>query len=108
MSGNRRVLASIGVAAIAALMILAAACDGQHSPEKQAATPSAPKRIREPAVAGLFYPKDQATLSQTIDTLLVGAKTHTVDGELRALVCPHAGYQYSGPVAATQFAESFT
>jgi len=93
----------MGVAAAAASMILAAACDGQRSPEKQIATPPRPKRIREPAVAGLFYPKDQAALSQTLDALLAGAKTCTIDGELRALVCPHAGYPYSGPVAATAY-----
>ena len=103
MSGKRKVLASIGVAAVAALMILAAACDGQQSPEKQAATPPVPKRIREPAVAGLFYPKDQAALSQTLDALLANATLHTIDGELRALICPHAGYRYSGPVAATAY-----
>ncbi|MGA2221549.1 MAG: AmmeMemoRadiSam system protein B [Verrucomicrobiia bacterium] len=103
MSGKRKVLASIGVAAVAALMILAAACEGQNSPEQKAATPAAPKRIREPAVAGIFYPKDQATLSQTLDALLAGATPHTIDGELRALICPHAGYPYSGPVAATAY-----
>ena len=57
-------------------------------------------KVREPAVAGLFYPKDPAALSQMIDTCLAAAKTTPLDGELRALVCPHAGYQYSGPVAA--------
>lgn len=103
MSGMRRLLATTGVAAIAAFTILAAGCGGQQSPEKQAATPPAPKRIREPAVAGLFYPKDQAKLSQMLDALLADATPHTIDGELRALVCPHAGYPYSGPVAATAY-----
>jgi hypothetical protein len=56
--------------------------------------------VREPAVAGLFYPKDPAALSQMIDAFLAAAKTTPLDGELRALVCPHAGYPYSGPVAA--------
>jgi AmmeMemoRadiSam system protein A len=103
MTGKRKVLAMIGVAAVAVLMILAVACDGQHSSEKQATAPSAPKRIREPAVAGLFYPKDQAALSQMLDALLANATPHTIDGELRGLVCPHAGYPYSGPVAATAY-----
>ena len=103
MSGKRKVFAMMGVAAVAALMILAAACEGQQSPEKQAATAAAPKRIREPAVAGLFYPKDQAALSQMLDTLLANATPHTIDGELRAFVCPHAGYRFSGPVAATAY-----
>src|ERR1019366_2533836 len=55
--------------------------------------------VREPAVAGLFYPKDPADLSKLIDACLAAAQAQPV-GELRALVCPHAGYPYSGPVAA--------
>ena len=62
-----------------------------------------PARVREPAVAGLFYPKDPAALSQTLDALLANAAPQTLGGELRALICPHAGYQFSGPVAATAF-----
>ena len=69
----------------------------------QETLPPAPQRIREPAVAGLFYPKDPAILSQTLDTLLANAAPQTLDGELRALICPHAGYQFSGPIAATAF-----
>ncbi|MGD0016136.1 MAG: AmmeMemoRadiSam system protein B [Verrucomicrobiia bacterium] len=103
MSGKRNVVDMVGVVAIAAVMILAAGCEGQAPPQKQDTAPSVPKRIREPAVAGLFYPKDQATLSQTLDALLAGATPHMIDGELRALVCPHAGYPYSGPVAATAY-----
>jgi AmmeMemoRadiSam system protein B len=55
--------------------------------------------VREPAVAGLFYPKDPADLSKMIDACLAAAQAQPV-GELRALVCPHAGYPYSVPVAA--------
>ncbi len=56
--------------------------------------------VREPAVAGLFYPRETAQLSQTLDALLAGAKSHVIEGELRAILCPHAGYEFSGPVAA--------
>jgi AmmeMemoRadiSam system protein B/AmmeMemoRadiSam system protein A len=56
-------------------------------------------RVREPAVAGLFYPKDPAELSKMIEAYLAAAQVQPV-GELKALVCPHAGYPYSGPVAA--------
>jgi MEMO1 family protein len=55
--------------------------------------------VREPAVAGLFYPKDPAELSKMIDSFLAEAQAQPV-GELKALVCSHAGYPYSGPVAA--------
>jgi MEMO1 family protein len=59
--------------------------------------------VREPAVAGAFYPSDPAQLSQMLDALLAGAKPHSVEGELRAILCPHAGYVYSGPVAAEAY-----
>jgi AmmeMemoRadiSam system protein B len=59
-------------------------------------------RVREPAVAGGFYPADAASLGKTIDDMLGQAKARNLKG-LRALVSPHAGYQYSGPVAASGF-----
>lgn len=64
-------------------------------------TAAAPK-VREPAVAGLFYPADPAALARMIDGYLAAAKTES-PGELKALICPHAGYVYSGPVAASGF-----
>ena len=64
---------------------------------------TAAPRVREPAVAGLFYPKDPGALSRMIDTMLDAARTEPAPGELRALICPHAGYPYSGPVAASAY-----
>ncbi len=64
---------------------------------------AAAPRVREPAVAGLFYPKDPAVLARTIDALLAAAPTEAPPGELKALICPHAGYPYSGPVAASAY-----
>lgn len=57
-------------------------------------------RLRIPAVAGSFYPDDQNELRQIIDDYLKKAKDIEISGKLRALVEPHAGYIYSGPVAA--------
>jgi AmmeMemoRadiSam system protein A len=59
--------------------------------------------VREPAVAGLFYPRDAAQLSQTLDALLARARLRVIEGELRAILCPHAGYEFSGPVAAEAY-----
>jgi len=56
-------------------------------------------RIRPPAVAGLFYPADSEKLVAQLDRCLDEASPDPVPA-LRALVCPHAGYDYSGPVAA--------
>jgi hypothetical protein len=64
-----------------------------------AGAPAPAQGVREPAVAGLFYPKDPQELSKAVDSYLAAAQVQPV-GELRALVCPHAGYPYSGPVAA--------
>jgi AmmeMemoRadiSam system protein B/AmmeMemoRadiSam system protein A len=69
------------------------------SPALTTGTPVAASKVREPAVAGLFYPKDAAGLSQIIERCLAAAKSEP-GGDLRALICPHAGYPYSGPVAA--------
>ncbi len=64
--------------------------------------PQTPQRVREAAVAGLFYPKEKAELARNIDRLLAAAPAHSV-ADLRALICPHAGYPYSGPTAACGF-----
>ena len=60
--------------------------------------------IRPPAAAGTFYPADAAELAATVDALLSAASTPPTDGRPRALVVPHAGYRYSGSVAAQAYA----
>jgi AmmeMemoRadiSam system protein B/AmmeMemoRadiSam system protein A len=61
--------------------------------------------IREPAVAGTFYPEDPDELAALVDGLLDAAESHLeADRELKALVCPHAGLRFSGAVAAETFA----
>jgi AmmeMemoRadiSam system protein B/AmmeMemoRadiSam system protein A len=55
---------------------------------------------RKPAVAGAFYPADAADLRQEIKQFLEQAKEDKVEGDIVGLVAPHAGYVYSGGVAA--------
>lgn len=62
----------------------------------------APK-IRQPAVAGSFYPADPKELAGTIDGFLAKAAPPPLEN-IVALVAPHAGYVYSGPVAAYSYA----
>jgi AmmeMemoRadiSam system protein B/AmmeMemoRadiSam system protein A len=62
------------------------------------------QKIRPSAVAGAFYPADPKELTQMIDDLLAEATPPPVDGEILAAVAPHAGYPYSGPVAAWTYA----
>jgi AmmeMemoRadiSam system protein B len=58
------------------------------------------EETRAPAVSGAFYPGDPDELKKMIAGFLKLAKTAKASGKLRALVVPHAGYIYSGPVAA--------
>ncbi|MDX2480252.1 MAG: AmmeMemoRadiSam system protein B [Desulfuromusa sp.] len=52
--------------------------------------------IRQPAVAGSFYPADPAQLNQELDQFLPAG---SVPRPAKALIVPHAGYVYSGAVA---------
>jgi AmmeMemoRadiSam system protein B len=58
--------------------------------------------VRIPAVAGQFYPANAAELAATVTTLLDEAKGQGEHAP-KALIVPHAGYVYSGPVAASAY-----
>lgn len=58
--------------------------------------------IRRPAVAGTFYPSRPDRLRAEVDRLLAEATEANLP-PVKALIAPHAGYRYSGPVAATAF-----
>ena len=58
--------------------------------------------VRTPAVAGTFYPGEAVRLARDVDAMLEAARD--VEGPApKALIVPHAGYVYSGPVAATAY-----
>lgn len=59
--------------------------------------------IREPAVAGLFYPGRAQRLQQDVESLLSEAAEQPAGPSPKALIVPHAGYIYSGPVAARAY-----
>ncbi len=59
--------------------------------------------IRKPAVAGMFYPDDPEELRRQVEAYLHAPSPHKPES-LRALIVPHAGYVYSGPVAASAYA----
>lgn len=60
--------------------------------------------VRPPAVAGMFYPGSPGELARHVDELLAGAGEPPEGPPPAALVVPHAGTIYSGPVAATAYA----
>ncbi len=59
--------------------------------------------IREPAVAGQFYAANSTELAAGVATLLDAAPAVATSAP-KALIVPHAGYMYSGPVAASAYA----
>jgi MEMO1 family protein len=57
-----------------------------------------------PAVAGNFYPADPTALARKIKKYLSETEIKTENENVRAIMVPHAGYDFSGPVAATAYA----
>ncbi|MBW1644868.1 MAG: AmmeMemoRadiSam system protein B [Deltaproteobacteria bacterium] len=58
---------------------------------------------RRPVVAGAFYPAEPHQLRAEIERYLAAARRQELPGEVVGLVSPHAGYVYSGPVAASAY-----
>ena len=71
----------------------------------QQASAASPQKVRQAGVAGGFYPADPKALSAMIDDLLAHATPPPIHDPILAVVAPHAGYQFSGPVAAYTYAE---
>ena len=64
-----------------------------------------PQKVKRPNVAGTFYPGEREALRREVDACLDGAAGATAAGPApKALIAPHAGYRYSGPVAASAYA----
>jgi AmmeMemoRadiSam system protein B len=61
-------------------------------------SPSSP--IRRSSVAGRWYPDDPSRLAAEVDGYLATARVEKTPSAIRAIVSPHAGLMYSGPVAA--------
>ncbi len=69
----------------------AAAMEGKTMPSEQ---------IRESVIAGSWYPGNASRLQREVQDYLSQASTADLQGQLIALISPHAGYRYSGQVAA--------
>lgn len=63
--------------------------------------------MKEPAFAGLFYPSDKEVLARQIDNYIKDAEKHQdkIKGHIFGIISPHAGYEYSGGVAAYGFSQ---
>ena len=58
------------------------------------------ENVKEPAVAGTFYPADKDSLKKSVEGFLSKAEKSPDHGKLIAIISPHAGYIYSGQIAA--------
>jgi hypothetical protein len=62
-----------------------------------------PLRVRPPAVAGAFYADSPGALGRELDDALAQARPVSLPAPPKALIVPHAGYVYSGPIAASAY-----
>jgi hypothetical protein len=79
------------------LLFLSAACAAQKDQKSK-------ELIHEPGVAGSFYPADPKVLADTVDAMMAKVPAQEIAEPPIALVSPHAGYPYSGEVAAHSYA----
>jgi len=70
---------------------------------KKQATNDMPKKIRPAVAAGQFYPIEPGALTDQIQRYLKQAPGQKFAGQVKAIMVPHAGYDYCGPVAAYAF-----
>ena len=61
------------------------------------------QKIRPPAVAGMFYPAKKDSLDQEVAMVLEESREIDLQGDIVGMVVPHAGYMYSGGVAARAY-----
>lgn len=101
-------LISLVAGGLVLLGLLSCSRETTGNPEAAAADrpPGQPTKVRPAAVAGPqgFYPGDAAELRARVDELLAGAERADIQGDLIALIAPHAGYDFSGHVAASTYA----
>jgi AmmeMemoRadiSam system protein B/AmmeMemoRadiSam system protein A len=85
---------------ILAVFLVSWFCCDLHDAASAEGKPMPAEQIREPVCAGTWYPGDAKRLREDIETYLQKASTPDLQGQLFALIAPHAGYSYSGQVAA--------
>ncbi len=68
-------------------------------------SPVAGSAVRESAIAGMWYPGSASELRHTVEAYLSRVSPAALPGRVVALISPHAGYAYSGPVAAHAYAQ---
>jgi AmmeMemoRadiSam system protein B len=76
---------------------------GVEKEAKPAPIPEPTGLVRPPAVADQFYPGNPKELAAMVDGFLNNVRQEETKGKVIGLICPHAGYPYSGQVAAYSY-----
>lgn len=84
------------------LLVITLSCFIMSGCHPQNNEPAKKQVDRQPAVAGSFYPSDPDELKKMLADLFSKAKPASVKN-VQAIICPHAGYIFSGIVAASSF-----
>ncbi|MBN1283216.1 MAG: AmmeMemoRadiSam system protein B [Proteobacteria bacterium] len=87
----------------AALALAALTLTSAQASCKKTGDADAAKSVQQPVVAGTFYPADAKSLRSMVKGMIDMAPVKALDGELIGIIAPHAGYRYSGRVAAAAF-----
>lgn len=85
----RKTMFHVLMGGILAMVLFTSACESEPH-----------QKVRYPAVAGAFYPADALELKSMIKQFLQEATITPIKDPVIGLIAPHAGYIYSGPVAA--------
>ncbi|MDP8256555.1 MAG: AmmeMemoRadiSam system protein B [Candidatus Alcyoniella australis] len=105
----RPVLIGVALVAVLLLVLCSGSCKSAEEPAEQ--QPGAEQGrpvgankdrsdVMESVAAGRFYPGQSRKLTQEVDEYLRQADVEQIEQDVFGLICPHAGYVYSGPVAA--------
>ncbi|MBD3368417.1 MAG: AmmeMemoRadiSam system protein B [Candidatus Eisenbacteria bacterium] len=86
-------------AACLLLLVPLAGCHAEGGDAEVNGNGSEQGLVRQPVVAGAFYPGGPDELARAVDRFMESADVPAVDGDVVAIVAPHAGYVYSGGVA---------
>jgi AmmeMemoRadiSam system protein B/AmmeMemoRadiSam system protein A len=92
MVGGTDLRRSLIIATILVLLTLNVYSQGKRSTMEEI--------VRKPAVAGQFYTADPEALKSNIEDFIAVAEPGEIDGTITAIISPHAGYTFSGGVAA--------
>ncbi len=79
------------------------ALEAQNAGQKNEGKETMQKTYLRPNVAGAFYPGNPVELKQTVSQMIASGRNVNITDDVYAILSPHAGYVYSGPVAGSGF-----